>query len=632
VQKSSRMPRADPSRSVSAADRASESARSDHALDRSVPEMLLRRVEETPNNPAFLYPEGDGWKTLTWRQTGDRVRAIASGLLSLGLAPEERCAIFSSTRMEWVLADLSILCAGGATTTIYPANTPDECVYVLRDCEAAFVFVEDAALLAKVACRKGDLPNVRGVILFDGTGGEEAWAIPLPALESRGREYDAAHPEAYEAAVRRVDAGSLATLIYTSGTTGPPKGVELTHDCWLYEAEAIEAIHILGPDDLQYFWLPLAHVMGKVLEAAQIRIGFPTAVDGRVDRLVENLKVIRPTFICAVPRIFEKVHNKILDQAQAAGGARYKLFLWAFAIGKRVSELRQAGKKPGGLLALQAAIAEALVFRKVRGTFGGRLRFFISGGAPLARDLAEFFHAFGILILEGYGLTESSAATFVNQPEAYRLGTVGLALPGTEVRIAQDGEVLVRGRGVMRRYHERPEATAEVLDREGWLHTGDIGELDGKGFLKITDRKKDLIKTSGGKYIAPNAVESRLALQCRYVSQVLVHGNNRNFCSALITLNEENIRSWARQTGLAQKSLEELAADPSVHALIQSAISELNAGLPRHESIQKFALLPAEFSVESGELTPSLKLKRRFVEQKHAALLASFYEGTVREL
>jgi long-chain acyl-CoA synthetase len=617
---------------VTAASGPPVSARQELGPGRTVPEMLLRRVEATPDNPAFLHPEGDGWKTMTWRQTGDRVRAIACGLLSLGLAPEERCAIFSSTRLEWVLADLGILCAGGATTTIYPANTPDECVYVLGDCEAAFVFVEDAALLAKLADRRHDVPNVRGVILFDGPGEEDGLVIPLSALESRGLDYDAAHPEAYETAVRGIQAGSLATLIYTSGTTGRPKGVELSHDCWVYEAEAIEAIHMLGPDDLQYFWLPLAHVFGKVLEAAQIRIGFPTAVDGRVDRLVENLKIIRPTFICAVPRIFEKVHNKILDQARAAGGARYRLFLWALAIGKRVSELRQAGKKPGGLLALRATIAEALVFKKVRRTFGGRLNFFISGSAPLARDLAEFFHAFGILILEGYGLTESSAATFVNRPEAYRFGTVGLALPGTEVRIAHDGEILVRGRGVMRRYHERPEATAEVLDREGWLHTGDIGEIDGEGFLKITDRKKDLIKTSGGKYVAPTAVENRLALQCRYIGQVLVHGNNRNFCSALITLSEEEVRAWARQNGLAQKSLEELAADPRVRALIQSAVSELNAALPRHESIQKFALLPAEFSVESGELTQSLKIRRRVVEQKHAALLASFYEGAVREV
>jgi long-chain acyl-CoA synthetase len=603
-----------------------------HAVDKSVPEMLLRRVKATPDGAAFLHPQGDGWETLTWRQTGERVRAIACGLLSLGLVPEGRCAILSSTRIEWILADLGILCAGGATTTIYPASTVDECVYILRDCEAAFVFAEGDAWLERLASRRSDLPNVKSVILFDGPGGEDGWAIPLAGLESRGRAHEAAHPEAYEAAVRSVGANSLATLIYTSGTTGQPKGVELTHDCWVYEAEAIDALQMIGPDDLQYFWLPLAHVFGKVLQAAQIRIGFPTAVDGRVDRLVENLKVIRPTFICAVPRIFEKVYNKILGQAQAAGGLKYKIFLWALGVGKKVSKLRQAGKEPGGLLAAQAALADALVFKKVRGTFGGRLRFFISGSAPLSKDLAEFFHAFGVLILEGYGLTESSAATFVNRPKAYQLGTVGLALPGTDVTIAEDGEILVRGRGVMRRYHNRPEATAEALDRDGWLHTGDIGELDARGFLKITDRKKDLIKTSGGKYIAPQAVEGHLTLLCRYVGQVLLHGNTRNFCSALITLNEAEIRAWSQQAGLGQKPLAELAADQRVRALIQSAVDELNARLPKHESIKKFALLPAEFSVESGELTPSLKLKRRLVEQKYAALLASFYEGTVREI
>jgi long-chain acyl-CoA synthetase len=599
---------------------------------RSVPEMFQNRVTATPDDAAFLHPEGSGWKTLSWRQTGERVRAIASGLLSLGLLPEQRCAILSSTRIEWFLADLGILCAGGATTTIYPVNTEDECVYILQDCEAAFVFAEDPAWLARLASRRAELPKVTSVILFDGAGSDDGWAIPLAGLESRGRAHDAAHPGAYEAAAGAVEAGSLATIIYTSGTTGQPKGVELTHDCWVYEAEAIEALQMIGSDDLQYFWLPLAHVFGKVLEAAQIRIGFPTAVDGRVDKLVENLKVVRPTFICAVPRIFERVYNKVLGQAQSAGGLKYGIFRWALGVGRRVSQLRQAGKTPGGFLATQAGVADALVFRKVRGTFGGRLRFFISGSAPLSKDLAEFFHAFGVLILEGYGLTESSAATFVNRPAAYQFGSVGLALPGTEIRIAQDGEILVRGRGLMRRYHNRPEATAEAIDPDGWLHTGDIGELGAGDFLRITDRKKDLIKTSGGKYVAPQAVERRLALLCRYVGQVLVHGNSRKFCSALITPNEAEVRAWAQQAGLKEKPMAELVEDERVRAMIQSAVDDLNTRLPRHESIRRFALLPAEFSVESGELTPSLKLKRRLVEQKYAALLDSFYEGAVREL
>jgi long-chain acyl-CoA synthetase len=599
---------------------------------RSVPEMFENRVKATPDGAAFLHPERGGWTTLTWRQTGERVRAIATGLLALGLRPEQRCAILSSTRIEWILADLGILCAGGATTTIYPVNTTDESVYILRDCEAAFVFAEDAAWLAKLAQRRTELPAIQHVILFDGPGTEDGWGIPMPGLESRGRAHDAAHPEAYPSAVEKVGAGSLATIIYTSGTTGQPKGVELVHDCWVYEAEAIDALQMLAADDLQYFWLPLAHVFGKVLEAAQIRIGFPTAVDGRVDRLVENLKAVRPTFICAVPRIFEKVYNKVLGTAQVAGGLKYRIFRWALGVGERASRLRQAGGKPRGLLALRAGLADALVFKKVRATFGGRLRFFISGSAPLSKDLADFFHAFGVLILEGYGLTESSAATFVNREKAYRFGTVGRALPGTEVRIAGDGEILVRGRGLMRRYHNRPEATAEAIDSDGWLHTGDIGELDAEGFLKITDRKKDLIKTSGGKYVAPQAVERGLAMLCRFVGQVLVHGNSRKFCSALITPNEAEVRAWAEQAGLGSKPIAEIVENERMRSVIQAAVDELNARLPKHEAIRRFALLPAEFTVESGELTPSLKLKRRLVEQKYAALLDSFYEGGLREL
>ncbi len=607
-------------------ERGADSASARRSSDKTVPQMLLRRIRETPDRPAFLHPEGEEWKTLSWRQAGDRVRAIACGLRSLGLAPEERCAIFSSTRVEWILADLGILCAGGATTTIYPANSEDDCVFILRDSEAAFVFVEDPALLGKLARRRADLPNVRNIILFDGPGAEDGWAIPLAELEERGGAHDAAQPEQYESVVRGIAPHSLATLIYTSGTTGQPKGVELTHDCWVHEAEAIEGVRMIGSDDLQYFWLPLAHVFGKVLEAAQIHIGFPTAVDGRVEKLVGNLKVIRPTFICAVPRIFEKVRNKVLSQAQAAGGLKHQIFLRALAVGTEVSKLRQEGKKPGTFLSLRAALADFLVFRKVRETFGGRLKFFISGSAPLAKDVAEFFHAFGLLILEGYGLTESSAATFVNRPTAYRFGTVGLPLPGVEVRTASDGEILLRGRGIMRRYHNRPDATAEALDRDGWLHTGDIGELDENGFLTITDRKKDLIKTSAGKYVAPRPLEGRLALLCRYVDQVLVHGNRRKFCSALITLNGEEIRAWARQNGLEQKSLADLAAHDEVRALVKSAVDELNSRVPRHESIRKFALLPTEFSVESGELTPSLKPRRRVIEQKYADVLTSFYQ------
>jgi long-chain acyl-CoA synthetase len=593
--------------------------------------MLLRRVEATPEAPAFLYPERIHWRTLTWSETGERVRAIACGLLSMGLGSEERCAILSSTRIEWILADLGILAAGGATTTIYPASTAEDCVHILRDSGAAFVFIEDPFHFVEIAGRRGEIPGVRGVILLEGSGSEDGWAVSLAELETRGRDWDAANPGGYERSVGRIGPDSLATLIYTSGTTGPPKGVELTHRSWMYEAEGIEAIEMLRPDDLQYFWLPLAHVFGKVLQAAQIRIGFATAVDGRVDRLVENLRVLRPTFVCAVPRVFEKVRHRILGRAQAGGRLKSGLFRWALATGREVSRIRRSGGEQPTWLAAKAALADLLVFRKLRRIFGGRLRFFISGSAPLGADLAEFFHSFGILLLEGYGLTESSAATFVNRPAAFRFGTVGLPLPGTEVRTAADGEILLRGPGVMKRYHNQPEATADALDSGGWLHTGDIGKLDGGGYLTIADRKKDLIKTSGGKYVAPLALEARLALLCRFVDQVLVHGDNRKFCSALITLNESEVRSWAVKQGLAHKPLADLAADVRVRALVRSAVEELNAKVPRHESIRRFALLPSEFSVETGELTPSLKPRRRVIEQKYAGILASFYEPSSKQ-
>ncbi|MBL8113607.1 MAG: long-chain fatty acid--CoA ligase [Acidobacteria bacterium] len=594
--------------------------------------MFLQRVAATPDAPAFLHPVGDAWKTLTWKETAERVRAISNGLLSLGLKPEERGAILASTRLDWFLADFGLVCAGGVTTTIYPASTADECSYILIDCDAVVAFVEDQTQLAKLTSRKADLKGVKHVIVFDGSGTADGWAITLADLEARGAEFAAKNPGAFEAAAKHPGLSSLATLIYTSGTTGKPKGVELTHGCWVYEGTAVQKLNILSPADLQFFWLPLAHVFGKVIGAAQLVVGFPTAVDGRVDKLVENLKAVKPTFVCAVPRIFEKVYNKVLGQAQTTGGLKYEIFKWAIGVGKEVSALGQQGKQPGFLLGLKRSLAEKLVFKKVQATFGGRLRFFISGSAPLSKEIAVFFDAMGLTILEGYGLTESSAGTFLNLPGACKFGTVGRPLPGTQVKIAADGEILIKGGGVMRCYHGMPEATAEMLDADGWLHTGDIGELDADGFLKITDRKKDLIKTSGGKYVAPQHLEGQLILQSRYIAQAVVHGNNRNFVTALITISELEIRPWAQEAGLGDTPLPELVNHEKVRALIEEAINGVNARLAKHETIKRFAILPSEFTVESGELTPSMKLKRKVVEQRYATVLEGFYEGSLKEM
>ncbi|MSP60406.1 MAG: long-chain fatty acid--CoA ligase [Myxococcales bacterium] len=597
---------------------------------KSVAELFLHRVAATPDGEAFLYPVGAEWKTLSWKDVGGRVRAIASGLRALGLGDEQRVAILAGTRVEWVLADIAILCAGGATTTIYPSSTPDECAYILNDSGTVFCFAESDAQAAKLVGKRADLPSLKKVIVFEGKASDDGFVIPLADLEAQGRAHDQKTPDAYEAVIRAVKNTSLATLIYTSGTTGQPKGVELTHDCWLYEGESLAALGLIKETDRQYLWLPLAHSFGKVLECAQITIGFSTAIDGRIDKLVENLAVVKPTFVAAVPRIFEKVHNKVVAGVNEAGGMKLKIFHWAFRVGREVSKLRQEGKAPSGWLAMKQGIANKLVFSKLKARFGGRLNYFVSGSAPLSRHMAEFFHAADILILEGYGLTETSAASFVNRPEKYKFGTVGLPVPGTEVKIAkEDGEILIKGRGVMRGYHNLAEATRETLDSDGWLHTGDIGELDADGFLKITDRKKDLIKTSGGKYVAPQMLEGRFKAICPFVSNVVVHGDNRNFCSALITVEDEAIKKWAKENGLEGKSYEELAGHEKVRALIQPFVDQLNAGLPSYETVKKFALLPADLTQENGELTPSLKVKRKAVEKKYKDLLDSFYTSSL---
>ncbi len=595
---------------------------------RSVPELFLERVGKTPAAEAFSYPAEGGWRRLTWSQTEARVRAVASGLRAFGVGMEDVCAILAGTRIEWVLADFGILCAGGATSTIYPSSTADECAFILADSGAVVCFAEDEAQAQKLTSRRDELPRLRQVVVFDGAGSADGFVLSLEQLEATGRAHDASHPGAFEEVCSQVRGDALATLIYTSGTTGKPKGVELTHDCWVTQSAAVQRSGILDhPDAVQFFWLPLAHSFGKMIGTAQLRIGFPTAVDGRIEKIVENLGVIRPTFVCAVPRIFEKVHAKVAATASEGGGLKKVIFEWAVGVGREAAALEREGRKPGALLALQRALADRLVFQKIRALFGGRLRFFISGSAPLSRDVAEFFDAMGIVILEGYGLTESSAATHCNLPWNRKLGTVGPTFPGIEVKLAEDGEVLMRGPWIMRGYHGLPEATAEALDAEGWLHTGDVGVLDGQGRLAITDRKKDLIKTSGGKFVAPSELEARLKAACPYLSQVLIHGDRRNYVTALVTLEPEGLKRWGAAQGLGELTPARAIEHLAVKALVQKAVDDLNATLPRFASVKRFTLLPREFSEAEGEVTPSQKLKRKAIEQRHKAALDAMYPG-----
>ncbi|MFF1505955.1 AMP-dependent synthetase/ligase [Streptomyces sp. NPDC058326] len=609
----------------------------------SVATLFLERVERTPDTEAYRYPVPaasgagpDDWKSLSWGQAAERVYAIAAGLVDLGVQPEERVALASSTRVEWILADLGVMCAGAATTTIYPQTNAEESAFILSDSESKVLIAEDAAQLAKAVERRADLPNLRQVVVVDATGVESdgEFVLTLAELEARGKAYLEKHPEAVKERVAAITATQLATLIYTSGTTGRPKGVRLPHDNWSYMAKAIAATGLVTQDDVQYLWLPLAHVFGKVLTSGQIEVGHVTAVDGRVDKIIENLPVVQPTYMAAVPRIFEKVYNGVAAKARAAGGAKYKIFQWAAGVSRAYAKASQdnfrrtgTASAPFGLTA-KHKVADALVYAKIRDAFGGNLRACISGSAALAPEIGYFFAGAGIHILEGYGLTESSAASFVNPGEAYRTGTVGKPLPGTEVRIADDGEILLRGPGIMEGYHGLPEKTAEVLESDGWFHTGDIGELSADGYLRITDRKKDLIKTSGGKYIAPAEVEGQFKAVCPFVSNILVHGADRNFCTALIALDEPSLLGWAAEHDLAGKSYAEIVAAPQTVAMIQGYVDRLNAGLQRWQTIKKFRLLPRDLDIEHGELTPSLKLKRPVVEREYKDLIEEMYAGS----
>ncbi|MEI7518932.1 MAG: long-chain fatty acid--CoA ligase [Mycobacteriaceae bacterium] len=578
----------------------------------SVPRMFLDRVAATPNAEAFRYPDDGGWTSVTWKQVGDRVELIAAGLISLGINPEERVALASGTRYEWVVVDFGILAAGAATTTVYPTTHAEDVAFIVANSGSRIVVAEDQQQVDKLIAHRAELPAVHKVVVIDGAGDGD-WVITLDELEDLGQQLLADSPTVVADRVDAIRSDQLATLIYTSGTTGKPKGVRLTQDSWTYTAAAMDSLGVLSDRDLNYLWLPLAHAFGKVMLALPLQIGFPTVIDGRVDKIIENLTVIRPTIMGAVPRIFEKVHGRINEMMIKEGGVKKRLFDWATGVGLQMSRVRQAGERPSPLLAVQHKLADRLVLSTIRDRFGGRMRFFISGSAALDREIAQWFDAVGVIVLEGYGLTETSAASSINRPSAYRFGTVGWTLPQTEVKIAEDGEILLKGPGVMNGYHDLPEATAEAINAGGWFHTGDIGELDAEGFLRITDRKKDMFKTSQGKYVAPSAISANFKAVCPYASEIIVYGEGKPYCVALVSLEAEAIQEWAADNGLGGKSFSEIAHDEKTREMVGGYVEQLNKHLNRWEQVKKFSIIDRELTVEAGDLTPSLKLKRKSV-------------------
>ena len=607
------------------------------ALDvpyRSVPDMFLKRVADSPDRQAFAHPAPDdsGPVWLTWEQVGQRAKAIAAGLHGLGVGLENPVAILANTRLEWVLADFGIMCAGGATTTVYPTTEPDDAVYIIADSGSKVLFAENPAQAAKIA--GADLPALTHVVLFDGAP-DPAAAVPqltLAELEERGAAALSAEPDLIDMLVAGIGPDHLATLIYTSGTTGRPKGVELLHGGWCWEGVAQAELGLLRTDDLQYLWLPLSHSFGKTLLCGATHVGLPTYVDGRVDKLVDLLGVIRPTLMCGAPRVFEKVYNKAVTTAQGAGGAKAKIFAWGVGVGKEKVALEQAGKPVPAGLRMKYALAEKLVFSKLQARLGGRMRVLVSGAAPLSKEIATFFAAANLPISEGYGLTETSAGAFVNPPDGLKIGSVGRAMGDLECRIDTDGEILMRGKPVMRGYHNLPEETAAAFTEDGFFRSGDIGTLDDDGYLRITDRKKDLVKTSGGKYVAPSHIEGMFKAVCPYTSQAVVIGQARNYCTMLVTLDPDAIKGWAAGTPLEGSDYTTIVTSPQAREMVEGYVAELNSKLNRWETIKKVAILPRDLTIEDGEVTPSLKIKRRSVETNFASEIDKMYEGTLAEL
>lgn len=601
----------------------------------SVGHMLQERADATPDKLAFLQPDRapsgpNQWRRITWREARDEIHEHAAGLLALGLQSEQRVAIAASTRYEWVVADLAVQCAAGAVTAIYPNTTDHDVLYILQDSASVMLVAENHAQAAKVQLHDAELAGqVSHIILIDDDRTDEQRGdervTTLAAVRELGRARLAEDPGCVTRAIGTLGPDSLATLIYTSGTTGRPKGVELVHESWTYIAKAMHHMEMLDEDGVQYLWLPLSHVFGNCLVAVSLAYGFATAVDGRIDRIVEGLGEVKPDFMCGAPRIFEKVRAAVMT-ASPSTGVKGRIARWAFAVGRDSRPYRLENRPMPRKLAAQYKLADRLVFSQLKAKLGGNIKFLISGSAKLSGQVQEWFYSAGITVIEGYGSTETTAIAFVNDPSVPRFGTVGPVTPGLEVRIDEDGEVLLKGPTIFRRYHNREDKTAEVFDADGWFHTGDIGELDADGYLSITDRKRDLIKTSGGKYVAPQKVENAITANIPYVSQAVALGEGRKYIVALVTMEREALLRWGQNHGHPDASYEELTQLPEIKASIEKLMQLVNGRLEKWETVKRFAILDHEFGVDDGGVTPNMKVRRGTVATNYADVVDSLYD------
>jgi len=597
--------------------------------ERNLIELLLTRVRET-RTPAATHKVDGKWVDISWSSVLDEVKKVSAGLVAAGVQPGDRVAVFGATTLTWVVCDLAISASRAVCVPIYASNTPDEVEYILQNSGSSLLFVDNdvsdgkqPGRVSRVRAKIGSCPEVKKVVLFEGAAQGDR-ETTLQALIDGGKAED---PSAFDARVKALSPDDLCHFIYTSGTTGHPKGVMLTQANWAYEAKATREIALMKNDDAVMLFLPLAHSFAQVIKATWLGLGFRVIFAEKLEKLVDNLGETSPTILPAVPRVFEKVFASVQSNALSQPGLKGKLVRWAFKLFDEYVDARKLGREYDSI---GWSLAKKLVFfGKIKpgleAKLGGKMRLIISGGAPLAPKIGYFFDLLGLTVLEGFGLTETSAATTVNRPGNVKIGTVGAAVPGTVVKIASDGEILIKGPGVMKGYYKNEAATAEVLEADGWFHSGDIGEIDSEGYVRITDRKKDIIVTAGGKNVAPQNLENQLKTM-PIISASMVHGDKRAYLTVLVCVNEEFARKMLAEKGVQASSYADIIARPEVKAAVQQAIDAVNADQPPYNTLKRFALMDHDFTQETGELTPTLKVKRKFCTQKYQAILDGLYD------
>jgi long-chain acyl-CoA synthetase len=588
---------------------------------RTIYEMFRHVASRKPEGTAGRYKSGGEWHDVSWAEHEATTLAISKALLALGVEKGDRVCILSQTRIEWVQSDFGIVSCGAVTVGVYPSNLAPDCAYILNHCAANVLIVEDEDQLNKILSVRGDLPDLKHIVRIDGPAVPESGVLSWKEFLGTG----ASVPDAdLEARAGMIDPDDLASLVYTSGTTGVPKGAMITHRNLLFTSGSVSGSLLVEPHFVMLLFLPLAHVFARLIVYVCTFNAVTIAYAESIQKVPDNLKEIQPEFIVSVPRIYEKVYDRITSGVEEVGGVKAKLFHWAVGVGRQVSVLQQAKRPIPGMLGLKHKLATKLVLGKIQAAFGGRLVYAISGAAPMNKDIAEFFHACGIYILEGLGMTENTSFSNVNRFDNNKFGTVGPTGPGIEMKLAEDGEVLFRGDNVVKGYYRDPEGTAETFGSDGWLYTGDIGEIDEDGFLRITDRKKDIIVTAGGKNVAPQRIE-RILRTSHYIAQAVAIGDKRQFISALVTLDPDSVPAWAKSKGIAFGSVEDLASNSEVMKLIEAEVEDKNGQLASFESVKKFRLLPRDLSIEAGELTPTLKIKRKVVLEKFGDLVDGMY-------